>query len=397
MRVAIVGLALTACSFELRAGGGPNDASDGGTRDSELPNDAFDAPIASTCFAGAWCRRKTITIDPGRVSNGPHVRFPVLISLPGDANLATEARADGADILFVAGDNTTRLPYERQRFVKATGELIAWVQIPTLSSTAPTLIHLYYGNANATDQQDPTTTWSEGFQGVWHLDESVTAASSLRDSTPFSNHATPTNVPTLAAPGRIGAAVGFDGADDSLVVANSASLDSTAGAGTFGMWVRFFDPSVSGTYQFLMTSSNTFPSQTDGFSWSTEPNGNYYFYPRVTSGNLNITTNPFANGTWHHAQVTFAFATKQVLLYVDGAQRTLSTMGVTAASWTQLAQPANWLFGSNPGSASNDFGGFMDEIRVSNVVRTPGWIMTEYRNQSAPATFYAVGVATVLN
>ncbi|MBI5086083.1 MAG: hypothetical protein HZB13_15970 [Acidobacteria bacterium] len=37
------------------------------------------------------------------------------------------------------------------------------------------------------------------------------------------------------------------------------------------------------------------------------------------------------------------------------------------------------------------FQGLLDEVRVSSVVRTPDWIVTEYRNQDAPGTFYSVG------
>ena len=32
----------------------------------------------------------------------------------------------------------------------------------------------------------------------------------------------------------------------------------------------------------------------------------------------------------------------------------------------------------------------MDELRTSNVVRSPGWIATEFANQSSPKTFYSV-------
>ena len=37
------------------------------------------------------------------------------------------------------------------------------------------------------------------------------------------------------------------------------------------------------------------------------------------------------------------------------------------------------------------------EIRVHSTVRSAGWILTEYGNQSAPATFYAVGLAMNLD
>ncbi|MFW9784583.1 MAG: hypothetical protein ACFFFB_20045, partial [Candidatus Heimdallarchaeota archaeon] len=35
--------------------------------------------------------------------------------------------------------------------------------------------------------------------------------------------------------------------------------------------------------------------------------------------------------------------------------------------------------------------GKMDEIRISNVIRSADWIRTEYDNQNDPKSFYAIG------
>jgi hypothetical protein len=37
------------------------------------------------------------------------------------------------------------------------------------------------------------------------------------------------------------------------------------------------------------------------------------------------------------------------------------------------------------------FDGIIDEVRVSNVVRSDCWIKTGYSNQNNPSTFYTVG------
>jgi hypothetical protein len=37
------------------------------------------------------------------------------------------------------------------------------------------------------------------------------------------------------------------------------------------------------------------------------------------------------------------------------------------------------------------FNGILDEFRVSTSARSADWILTEYRNQNTPATFYVVG------
>jgi hypothetical protein len=42
-------------------------------------------------------------------------------------------------------------------------------------------------------------------------------------------------------------------------------------------------------------------------------------------------------------------------------------------------------------TGSNSFGGKMDEVRISNIVRSADWIATGYNNQSSPGTFVTVG------
>jgi hypothetical protein len=42
-------------------------------------------------------------------------------------------------------------------------------------------------------------------------------------------------------------------------------------------------------------------------------------------------------------------------------------------------------------SMSRAFAGVIDEVRVSNVMRSAAWIATEYNNQSSPSTFFTLG------
>ncbi len=392
MRSLVVVVLAAGCGFSTAAG----------TADAPLPPadaaDAADAPIDMppdmVIPTSQWTRRKTITIDNARVSGGPHAGFPMLIRLPSDPNLAVDALASGGDIMFTASDMTTRLPYQRQRFVKATGELIAWVRIPSLSAAAPTVIHMFYGNPDASDQQDVAATWDPSYRGVWHLDEAAGGAAAIHDSSGYNNHGTDQNNPTFSATGQVGGAITFDGTNDRIRIPDSASLDATASGGTFEMWVRFTDPSNT-RFQLVLTNSNTFgTTPQDGYSWSTQPDGDHYFYPWAGDTNdFAVTPNPFTNN-WAFAAVTYSFANKAVNLYVNGVAMPMT--GNVAMLWTQLASPADWLWGGNPNDPANHFAGQLDELRVSTGVRGAGWILTEYRNQSSPQTFYAVGVATSL-
>jgi MSHA biogenesis protein MshQ len=150
----------------------------------------FTLATASTVYgAGTFGYRQQITLTG--VVGGPHADFPVLISLL-DPNLRTlgngghVASANGYDIVFTASDGTTPLDHEIERWNGATGELVAWVRVPTLA--AGTLIYLYYGNnliLSATET--PGAVWEDSYVGVWHLKEAGNGTIRFSDSSRYGN------------------------------------------------------------------------------------------------------------------------------------------------------------------------------------------------------------------
>ena len=66
-----------------------------------------------------------------------------------DSDLAAHAQSTGNDILFTSSDGVTKLAHEIEIYTSATGRLTAWVKVPTLSTSADTVIYMYYGNASA--------------------------------------------------------------------------------------------------------------------------------------------------------------------------------------------------------------------------------------------------------
>ena len=51
-------------------------------------------------------------------------------------------------------------------------------------------------------------------------------------------------------------------------------------------------------------------------------------------------------------------------------------------------------FGKNDIIGGQYFNGSLDEVRISNTVRSADWIATEYNNQSSPSAFYTIGLQT---
>ena len=120
---------------------------------------------AQDWYNSAWLYRVKITVDHTKVA-GNLTNFPFLVNIPSNGGLASYARSDGYDLLFTSSDEVTKLSHEIEKYVSATGELIAWVKIPSLSSTIDTVIYLYYGNPAAADQSNPSGVWDSNYKRV---------------------------------------------------------------------------------------------------------------------------------------------------------------------------------------------------------------------------------------
>src|SRR3972149_5835990 len=188
-------------------------------------------------FNDSWQFRKEITIDATKVSSGPHTNFPVLVNLTSDASLATNAQADGDDILFTSSGGATQLSHEIEKYGSSTGALVAWVKVPSLPSSTATVFFMYYGNGSATSQQDATNVWDTNYKAVYHLKE--TSGTSMTDSTSNANTGTKTAAtePNPVTTGQINGAQDFDGVNDTIT-GSSTSLNITGTTITMSAWVN---------------------------------------------------------------------------------------------------------------------------------------------------------------
>jgi hypothetical protein len=186
--------------------------------------------------------RKLITIQAGQVS-GTQTNFPVMINLASDAGLAANARPDGWDIAFTAADGTTQLSHEIESFNESTGALVAWVKIPSLSSSADTLIYMYYGDPSSPDQQNVAGVWSSGYVAVWHLSEDPSGSPpQMLDSTSNNNDGTSNGGMTSGdqVAGRADGSLDFDGSDDRI---NVGSIVGDRTAFTMSAWFKILQSS----------------------------------------------------------------------------------------------------------------------------------------------------------
>ena len=144
-----------------------------------------------------------MTTNPSSLSN-----FPVLINLSSDPNLIAHAQSGGNDIVFTDSTGENLLPYEIESY--SAGNLVAWVDISSLSLTNDSIIYMYYGNPVAASQAAPTSVWDTNYQGVWHFGEG--SGTTAHDSTTNGQTGTLNNTPSWVT-GQIGNALRYSGSN----------------------------------------------------------------------------------------------------------------------------------------------------------------------------------------
>jgi Concanavalin A-like lectin/glucanases superfamily/Domain of unknown function (DUF2341) len=314
-----------------------------------------------------------MTIDHTKVPS-TQANFTVLVSVTDPAlktvaNGGHVANANGYDIgFYVDSGGTTKLKWEVEKYDGTTGNLIAWVKIPSVSSTTDTLFYLFYGDPSiTTDQSDPLNTWDSNFKAVYHLGNGTTL--STTDST-GGNNGTLINNPTGIA-GKINGAAHFvHNSSQAIGLANPGDFP-IATAWTMETWIK---PSTDGNVAFL---------------WGgTSNNGPHMVLPGNNTwrvgfwGGADVNATGVDTSAFHHIVGTFDGSSLR--LYKDGSL----IAGPTAASPTTSSNPGA-VIGSWFGAFY--FDGDLDELRISSTNRSANWIAAEYSNQNIPGTFITMG------
>lgn len=351
--------------------------------DTMIPIDGSPPPIDARPSPR---RRKRITVLESQVEapgpSGSLADFPVLFSVT-DTQIRDRASADGSDIYFTAADGETRLEHEIERWVSGTGELVAWVKIPTLSETEDTVFYVNYGDAEQAGPGNPVrNVWTASFAAVWHLaqDPGPGGAGDILDSTTGNDGTAHVSMQTsnLVA-GQIGNGIDFDGSDDEISFTNPISGGSSH---TISAWVNQRTTNSDDAVVVLGTGemnrarwlySARRPDDVVAFG----------FYTNDEISNVNI-----ENDGWTLLHWTYDGTSSR--LYING-----QSVGGPANAGAGINTQGNAgrignVTSTNFGSAMN-LDGRADEVRIATVARPAEWVRTEFNNQSTPASFYTVG------
>jgi len=328
-----------------------------------------------------WVYRKKITIVYTNVS-ATLTNFTLLVSvtdtnLINTANGGHVAQSDGGDIIF-ANPQLTKLDHELEKYVDTNGQLIAWVRIPILSSNVTPYIYMYYGGKDPSNQWNKTNTWETNAVMVQHLAE--TAGGKHYDSTANANTGTVYGAIMGVETGKIDGADSFDGVNDYVNAGDGASLNTITTL-TLSAWVKSSDYS---SYRDIVIKGQTSYNGSYILRQTWGGNGSSEF--KLGSTGIGY-QNPSVvwNGTWQF--IVGVWSGTQLSFYFNGVS--VSTPVNYAGPIPTNSSPLYIGYCPNRGTY---FHGSVDEVRVYNRAWSAGEILTQYRNQSSPSTFYNVGL-----
>ncbi len=376
----------------------------------------FFASVVPAHAAYLYYRSITVTSNSS-IASSTNANFPMLVSstVPSWASSANGGKIQNlvtapnggqepADLVFAtssANCGTTNLNFETESYASSTGALVDWVNVPSLS--AGSVIYACYGNSSVTtDQSNPSGVWNSNYMGVWHFPNGTTL--SANDSTSNANNGTLVNAPT-AASGQIDGGVAFNGTND----ITTPYLQNGVTAYTISSWIKTSDSSSiqpivndrgSGAGQSLtlfLEGNGACGGSSCGGSAGVPSIG-------VDSNAIFIGLNgstALTNGVWHQVVGTWAapsgtaVSPSQFTLYVDGQNINAAAERLAGSASSPLTGLGGTVIGYHQ-AWNHYFTGSMDDVRISNVARSPSWILTSYNNQSSPSTFYTIGPETAL-
>jgi len=346
---------------------------------------AFVSSAHAAWYSANWTYRKKLTIDYTKVG-ATLSHFAVLVSLTTDSDLAANAQDDGDDILFTSSDGTTKLDHEIEYFNGSTGQLIAWVRIPSLSNSADTEIYMYYGYGSATNQQNVTGVWNDNggtatnYKGVWHMNQ--TSGTTIADSCSAANTGTASGGPTLGATGKIGNAIHFDGTNDYIYTTNSQNNPQNF---TYEAWVQFGGDDTGAPFiDFESSRTGTGSGSWDRNLYYGEGDGKIYFQVGGSGQEVAVSTSGYYDTTWRHVAAVHNSSNNYFYLYVNGTQVGSNTSGTAGQNFTGYWRMGSYQTDNQPNGASGFLYCGLDEVRISLTNRDATWISTEYNNQSNP-------------
>ena len=326
-------------------------------------------------------RTKQIKMNTTSAGNGaavfaPVTTFPMLVRLDKTTFDFSTVNNAGSPIGFNKPDGTP-LPFEIERWDSSGGQAEIWVLVDTVFGNDSThSITMSWEPSGPAPQSNGAAVFdtANGFQGVWHFSEGTNSIAA--DATINAYNCTP-NGALIDTTGIIGRAKVFDGRASYFAMLGTASGKLNfpmGGPFTISAWVN--TDILDGNYHCAISK------------------GDYQYGLQLTLDNQWLFFDFDNTRGWMEERCPAVINTWKYIVGVrNGVNEYLYEDGILVNSTVVNYQGSGRnvsnivTLGKLSGSSSRFFNGKIDEVRMSNVVRSGGWIKLCYENQRPGSGF----------
>jgi hypothetical protein len=315
-------------------------------------------------------RRKVLfdnTTDNIGVEPEALVNFPILVKLDDGVNIDySKTSNDGSDIRFVDTDGT-ELSYEIEDWDE-TADSYVWVKVPQIDIGDQDYIYIYYGNSTATDNQNSSDVWSNGYNIVFHNDDNTTATI-LESVTGAIAGKGVVNEP-LEVSGLLSKAQSFDGINDYITLTDNLIVNPSTL--TIESW--FKKESGGSTYECVLHRASGTTIGASEYWMGVDISDNLTATIGANTGaqwSAGQTTTTAIYGDWYYLVATWDGSVVKV--YINGQYNKQYNL----TSYNNLATPTR--IGASSDGSNYQFRGDVDEAYVSQAHRSDAWIAASYK------------------
>lgn len=320
----------------------------------------------------AWPSRKQLTVDAsitGADIQGTVQDFPVLVRLhSGNFGFFLDLAENGKDLRFMQQDKTA-LKHDVEKIDSLVELGLVWVKLPVIrGGISSDNFTMYYGNANAANGSDPQGIYDVNQVLTYHFKEGEALP---QDATAYLLHANDSKA-IIDPNGYIAAAARFEGQGGIKASAQPALEIDPENGWTFSTWIRTEQEQNATILQAKDATAQLEIKLQGAFVQASYQNG---------SGSANQTgAISLTPGQWQH--LALVVEKNNLLLYLDGVQVANAPIALKPFS------PA-LLIGSSEAGAH--LTGWLDEVQIAKIARSPDWIKLQFRSQSPDFTVINFG------
>lgn len=350
---------------------------------------------------------------PGYTGGTELTNFPVLVRLSSSLNDFDYSKckaANGGDLRF-SDDDGNLIPSEIDTW-NPSGTSLVWVKVPTL--TRGTRLTAYYGWAFA-PYVDAKAVWDAHYLGVWHLGASG-SETVQRDSTAngkdFTVNTNYSDGVAVGAGGVAGYAAAsglrtdgkgcFGHSDQSFFFSSFSAL-------TMEIWAYQddHDPGAqSDNRRYMLSHSSNAAS--DWQIYETKSGKHALRFEKFNGSSVSkalYSTDSAAKplrAAWNYTAFSWNGSDGALGLYLNGDALAITADAGSASSWVGQISPSLvtgfWLgnYRYENSSGNKPFIGSIDEVRISDIVRSAAWVKATH-DTIRPGSGFATLSAAVGN